>query len=284
MSDEQTRGVFGTATVWHPRGVSVQMPVPFGPTGLDHAGALRAVAAALDAGWLAAAPGLEAGEEKEEIGWVVRRSKTNDDGSVTPVVDLYVANDHLKHPILSVYLNKPEDVAAFEYASGMRLAAIEEYIGDNKIERGKKPALDKLVTRAPKPFGVIFGPNPRYDEREAAAVAARGKGEVYGVAKRKIVRWADQRPAQTGDAPPANGTRQAGSPQTSPQQAGAPSESEFMELLERKGKTLTEALVAIDAKKGTRYAADRAPFAAVNPEHLAGYARWLEKQEDVVRF
>ncbi|TXI12373.1 MAG: hypothetical protein E6Q76_01095 [Rhizobium sp.] len=188
MSEE-----FGRVKLFHPSGVLVELPVPvWGEEAPDYGRALRAVSAALAAGWLGCAPGLEAGEQREEAGYVVRRSKDNADNTVTPIVDLYPANDATKFAFLSVYLNTDADVSAFQAASGLRLSDLPMYVGDNKIERGKKRELDKLVTKAPRPFAVVLTANPKYDEKEAEA--ARAAGKMYAVPKRKFVRWADAKP------------------------------------------------------------------------------------------
>lgn len=161
----------------------------------------KAIQGFLDAGFTVLAPGLEEGEQKEEVGFVVRREKFNQDKSVTPIVDLYANHDAMKHPILSIYLNTQEDVSAFEVAAGTRLISLPLYEGEGRIERGKNPRMDAKVWRANRPFGVVFTKNPKYDEAEDKATKA--KGEVYGVPKRKFVRWAE---AKVPAKEPAKGT------------------------------------------------------------------------------
>lgn len=65
-------------------------------------------------------------------------------------------------------------------------------------------------------------------------------------------------------------------------QASTPAitKEEFGAMLARKGKTWAGALAGWDAAKGTTYVADKSPFEKVNPEHIAGYFRWLQKQPD----
>ncbi len=176
----------GWVKLYHASGALVTLPVT--ATVQDYAAFYANVTAAVAAGFLVREPGLEAGEMKEEVGFVVRRSKDNDRGGVTPVIDLYPANERATFAILTIYLNTPEEVQAFERATGAKLDRIPKYIGDNKIERGKKRELDELVYKLPHAVGVIYQKNPKYDEAEAAA--ARGKGEIYGISKRKFLRWA----------------------------------------------------------------------------------------------
>jgi hypothetical protein len=186
MSDD-AKQMTGFVKLHHSSGALVTLPVP-DHTDFDYVTAFRNVTAAIAAGFTVSASGLEAGEHVEQIGYVVRRSKDSREGGTTPVVDLYPANDAAKFAVLSVYLNTDDDVKAFEKAAGMTLDKIPLYIGDNKIERGKKKDTDKLVAKAPHPFGVVLMANPKYDEAEATATKA--KGDVYPVAKRKFVRWA----------------------------------------------------------------------------------------------
>jgi hypothetical protein len=194
MSDDFSNG---SMKVFHPRGPQVWLPVPFDG---DYRKAFAAVGAALDAGFLAVAPGLEPGEEKEQVGWLVRGS-VEQDGETTPYLLLYSADDNMSYSFLKVYLNKPEDVAAFEFASGMKLDRIPEYEGNDKPERGTSAKLEKYFARPSRPFTVVYKHNPKYDESAKAAAVA--KKEIYKVPVRLFVRWADMKPAiepDSGDA------------------------------------------------------------------------------------
>lgn len=55
---------------------------------------------------------------------------------------------------------------------------------------------------------------------------------------------------------------------------------QFAALLAKKGKTWAGALAGWDSAKGTKYVEQKASFDKVAPEHIAGYAGWLEKQPD----
>ncbi len=165
--------------LWHPRGPQVTLPLP-----PDPAAALAAVSAALDAGWLVQAPGLEEGEEREMIGWVLKSIHSNE-GRETPFVLLYSCNEALTWSILKVYLNTPQDQAAFEHASGMKLSEMPEYVGQDKPQRGTNHRTDTYIVPAPKPFGVVFKKNPKHDQTEAGKMKPA----------RIFVRWADTAPA-----------------------------------------------------------------------------------------
>lgn len=213
MSDNS--GYSGFVKLYTPAGALVTLPVPIGKidSGDFYKVAFSAISEAIAAGFLVHAPGLEAGEQKGEIGYVLRRSKLNEDKSETPIVDLYLVNDAVKFKVLSVYLNKDQDVAAFEKASGIGLASLREFPGTAAPERGASRQSDSYITRVPKPFGVVMEQNPKYDEKEA--VAARGKGEIYGVPKRKFVRWEwVSTPPDSTQNPASNATQSPAEPDT----------------------------------------------------------------------
>ncbi len=173
------------AKLYHPKGVLVTIPFP-----VDPIACMDAVAAALDAGWLVTAPGLEEGEENEMVGWVLQGSLTHD-GRETAFVLLYSVNDAYKWSFLKVYLNTEADVKAFEYASKMRLDKVTPYVGNDKPQRGASPKTDRFIFPVPRPFGVVFKKNPKHDPN-----TEEGKMKPA----RLFVRWADQKTTQA--APP----------------------------------------------------------------------------------
>lgn len=170
----------GWVKLWHPAGVLVSLPVP---TILGPMQALGYVGECLAAGWLANAPGLEEGETKQEIGYVVMREKENADRTVTPMMDLYPADDGMKYSCLTIYLNTKEQRDHFEAMSGLKLMNLQAFIGENKIERGAKRTTDALVYKVKRPFAVVYKPNPKYDPDEKDP----GKKKP----KRLFVRWID---------------------------------------------------------------------------------------------
>lgn len=131
-------------------------------------------------------------EKTEPVGAFVRRDK---DG--TPVIDLYPDQPGTKFPIATYYLNTSEQIREFCQTVGYKLDDIPIYVGDNKIERGKKPALDRFVITTRNPFAVVVTNNPKYSEQEAQA--ARAAGKIYAVPKRRVVRIvALNRPSPNG--------------------------------------------------------------------------------------
>src|ERR1019366_700910 len=195
----------GTAKLFHPRGPLVKLPVPSDPKE-----AFEHISKCLDAGWLVAAPGLEMGEQKEEVGYIVR-GECDGNGEVTPFLLLYSSNEGMSFSFLKVYLNTTEDTAAFEFAAKMRLKDFPVYAGNDKPERGKSAKLDSYIVKVKKPFGVILKGNPKYNEIDRAAHLT--KNEIYKVPRRLFVRWVDQ-------APPASAKNEA--PPTPPAKPAAP--------------------------------------------------------------
>ncbi len=169
----------GWVKIWHKRGVLVTVPLRGEASTFS-----QQIDALFDQGFLAQAPGLEEGEEKEQIGWVLRSVHSNE-GRETPFVLLYSANEALTWSILKIYLNTDQDQAAFEFASKMRLSDLPEYVGQDKPQRSASGRTDKYIVPAPKPFGVVFRKNPKHDATEAGKMKPA----------RLFVRWADVAPA-----------------------------------------------------------------------------------------
>jgi hypothetical protein len=154
---------------------------------LHYQDSFAAVEAILAAGFLVTAPGLEEGEHKEVISHVVKREKENQDGSQTTIVDLYPAGE-ARYSFLSVYLNSGDQVAAFEYASGLSVGKLPLYVGAGKIERGANKKSDALIIPTPSPFSVVWKLNPKYNPDETDATKKKPK--------RLFVRWDKQKSEQ----------------------------------------------------------------------------------------
>lgn len=118
----------------------------------------------LSKGLLLTEPGLEAGELKETAGWVARGTQTNADGE-TPVIFLYADNQKMHHKLVRCYLNTPDDISAFETASGLRLLDLPLWEAKGEPERGAAKE-DKYVIRCPHPFAFVYKKNPRYNPEE----------------------------------------------------------------------------------------------------------------------
>lgn len=193
MADNTNEGASpnGWTKAYHPSGLQVTLPIPTDALITIEAAKLTLmnVSNYVGAGWLVNPPGLEDGEKEDFITRVVKRVKGNDDGTETPVVDVYPGRANFR--ILGIYLNTPADVQAFEKAADVKLAELPLYEGDNSIECGKGPKTDKYVIAVPKPFKVIFKMNPAYEGDEDKKHS-----------KRLFLRWGVTAPALT-EAPEA---------------------------------------------------------------------------------
>lgn len=194
---EQQESCCGWVKLYHPRGPLVTLPAGRGP--VDYKPIFANVSAALDAGFLVNAPGLEQGETRLEITSVVRMTKENRDRSESPMIALYEHGNAFKS--LTVYLDTEDDITSFLRASGLRnLQELPLLDGTTAPERGKSKSADGKVITLPKPFGVIVGPNPRYDAGKAARAT---QADPYTVPKTVFVRWAELAPlADPTKAPP----------------------------------------------------------------------------------
>jgi len=149
----------GWAKFYHPTtGVLVTLPVE----ATSPKAAMQSVERYLAAGWKAEYAEVEK-ETRVEVRHIVRRVKTNADGTETPVLDVYNGG---KFRILGVYLNTPQDVAAFEHAFGKKLTELPLYEGGSPIERGANPRLDSKYVVAVSGVSVVYKPNPRWEGEE----------------------------------------------------------------------------------------------------------------------
>ena len=186
---------FGSMRLFHPSGIAVELPVPVDmATKVDFRAALMAVNDALAAGWLAVPAGLESGEDRGMVGFVVRSVHEGKGGILVPVVDLYSTAANESWQFLRVYLDDPQRVAAFEYASGLTLAKMQEH-DKGHLERGKSVSAKYFNTPA-RPFGVIFTYNPKFDPNETDVAKKKPK--------RIFARWVDEMPAKAAEPPKEN--------------------------------------------------------------------------------
>lgn len=130
-------------------------------------------------GFMLTEPGLEEGEKKEQVGYFVRRNKDNNDGTTTPIIDCYPANDKTIFKFISVYLNTQEDVDAFEKASGWTLKNCTSWDTDTAPQRDNKRA---PFLKPVSPFSAVYKANPYYEEGNKKP-------------KHLFVRWEGSRPA-----------------------------------------------------------------------------------------
>lgn len=197
MQDE----CFALTRVYHPSGAQVSIPIGLAQELTVEIGALllRSVDNLLASGWSVNLPGVELDEKVEEIGFVGRREKFNtNDNSTTPIVDLYPNKEPQRggaFKLLHMYLNTPDDIAAFENATGVSLNQIPLYNGDNAIERGK--GKDSFILQFAAPVKLVWKQNPAWEGDQDKKHP-----------KRIFVRWFDARPAIPAGKPAQSMTLQ----------------------------------------------------------------------------
>jgi hypothetical protein len=202
---EQKAVATARTKLYTPTGLMVEVTIPAGEpiTPEQWAGMLTSLLNAKTVGWLPAPIGSD-DELQEDVEYVVLREKQNKNGTITPIVDLYGPNrPDLKFCLFSQYLNTDNEIAEFEHISGLRLADLPLYVGENKIVRGTNARADALIIRANHPFSVVHEPNPKHDPNETDPAKKKPA--------RKFVRWVSDRlrPSQTPAAAPQ---QQAGRP------------------------------------------------------------------------
>lgn len=175
--------ITGWTRLYHPAGVQVTIPIPLEkPISPETAqSALNSVSSLLDAGWLVDAPGLEEGEQKQEVVSVSRRESK--DG--TPIVAFYLAHPKTVKKFLHAYLNNQEDVLAFEAATGLRLNAIPIWPGERDIDRDHREA-NKYIVPLSRPIHIVWAINPKWQMWSAEGGKATGAIEPH---KRILVRY-----------------------------------------------------------------------------------------------
>lgn len=154
---------FGTVKLYHPEvPEAVFLPlVCFGfENELDPKAAYDCITAYLEAGFLSAPRGVEAGSEVHEAALAVRRQKKNDDNTITPVIDFYPGG-RANFKIVSTYLNTDIDIAAFEAASGLKLKGMPLFKGKAAMEKSDEQFVEFGV-ELPAPLRVLRKLNDKY--------------------------------------------------------------------------------------------------------------------------
>ncbi len=190
--------ITGWTRLYHPAGVQVTIPIPLDvPIGADAAqAALASVSTLLDAGWAVDAPGLEEGEQKQEVVSVSRRESK--DG--TPIVAFYLSHPKTMKKFLHQYLNKTEDVQAFEVATGLKLESIPLWMGERDIDKDHREA-GKYIIPLARPIHLVWTVNPKWQQWSAEGGKATGAIEPH---KRILVRY--DAPQSAPAAKPATGS------------------------------------------------------------------------------
>lgn len=161
--NEQENSNNGWVKLYHPIAGGVQCTLPLTMVALtpDQAkGMFESLNRLLEAGFVTTQQGLENGETREAVTHLAKRSKVNQDGTVTPIVDVY-CNGNFK--VVGIYLNNLDDQEAFNDAFGIGLNKIPLWEGDSSIERGKNAERDKKYVIPVSGVDVIYKINPKWE-------------------------------------------------------------------------------------------------------------------------
>ena len=195
---DTTSETTGWVKLYHPCGSQVTLPVPVNTQlTADQIAALARIMvdAYLNSGFQVNAPGLEEGEQKKEVAFVSRRAGRDE----TPIVAFYIDHPKVFKKSLHVYLNKAEDVEAFEAATGLKLMDIPLWDGERDIDRDNKSAA-KYILPLPRPISLIYEVSEKWTRWNAENGKAAGEVEPH---KLLLVRYEAGAPAKAAapDAP-----------------------------------------------------------------------------------
>lgn len=191
--ESNTTQITGWIKLYHPSGAQVSLPMPLLAriTTQQAMEVLGSVSEYLNVGFLVNAPDLEDGELVEEVNAVARREAKDE----TPIIDFYSSNMKLLKKFMHVYLNTEQDAAAFEEATGLKLAALPVYDGALAIARDDNKAR-KYIVNLPRPIKLAWKLSPKWEEWKAAG------GEGNEPHKRMLTRYETGLPAAKGEPAP----------------------------------------------------------------------------------
>lgn len=166
-----SESAFTAFRLWSADGMQVtfSFPLPCQSPGdfsdADAQAVQKAIATGVRNGFFAAEPSKLEGEKLHTVWGVIRRGKVNDDGTETAIMDFYAENEKMVYAFFKHYLNKPEDVTAFEAATGMKINEIPLFDGSAALEK-TAGTFGKYIRLAPNKPRVALTPNPYYDANE----------------------------------------------------------------------------------------------------------------------
>jgi hypothetical protein len=203
MNDTTPNPITGWTRLFHPSGAQVTLPIVYATA----SNMFGQVDAYLGAGFQVNAPGLEEGEQKQEVVSVSRREGKDS----TPIVAFYLAHPKTVKKFLHSYLNNQEDVLAFETATGLKLDSIPLWAGERDIDKDSRQA-DEYIIPLPRPINLVWEVNPKWQTWSTEGGKSTGAIEPH---KRILVRYDAtgikpvnaplSTPATPGDPKPAAG-------------------------------------------------------------------------------
>lgn len=173
-------------------------------------------------GFTLSAPGLEVGEDVDTVGYVLRKDKTNDDGTTSSAIALYPANDKATKKWLWVYLDTEEDIKAFEDATGVTLKSMK--VWPTKQAPDREPSAAEYFKVVKPGCTAVYEPNPKWISEE----------ETKFTPKRLFVRWGKNTTTTTQTTPPS-----PANPPPAVAQAAEPATPEPSRVAELRNEELT---------------------------------------------
>jgi hypothetical protein len=143
----------GWVKLFSPENALITIPLdPNDPISAQQAAnLLTSVRNLITAGFSVLEHGLDEGELSLTASLVSRRTA----GDQTPIIDFFDAHPKIEKKVIHTYLNTPEDVAAFEKASGLKLSDIPEWDGELAISKTSAKA-GKYIVKMRQPVKVIY--------------------------------------------------------------------------------------------------------------------------------
>lgn len=277
MTIPQAEPEVTTATfkVWAPQGVDVIVRTPVSN---PHA-LLTLITDYMSAGFSANPPGiinLESDEQKKTIAIAVRREKRNDDGSVSPVIDVYADRDQYR--FTSIYLDTPDEITDFEAHAGVKLANMPLYESQSPLQRDLMH--QHRVEVACKPFDAIRRENGEQNIGGVTRMTYRFDRYADSALLQKM---AGKPPAQdrTVERPAPQVTQPAHKPATDLTVAGA--------TAYHAGEILTVEYLTTETRNGTQWGtayamSDGIPFVIpLYPEHAKVIADLIGTDDRTLR-
>ena len=150
---------FAYADLHHRSGLRLRIAFPLDSEHHPAGNLNKLIDGYLAAGFSVREPGVEPGQETEEVGFVVRTLVAGRSGQCSRIF-FYSPHEKVIHKVLDKYLNDENDIREFEAVSGLKLASVA--VWPAKAPPTKTDGGNFIVRT--KPFSVIAKANPDYVE------------------------------------------------------------------------------------------------------------------------
>jgi hypothetical protein len=163
MSEQENKS--GWVKLFSPEGALVTIPIDLASviTPEQANNILYSVRNLCVVGFSVIEKGLEEGELTLTAASVARRTA----GDQTPIIDFFDPHPKVEKKTLHTYLNSPEEIEAFENASGLKLSAIPEWEGEIAIAKTHAKA-GKYIIKMHQPVKIVYRISQKWLEWNAA--------------------------------------------------------------------------------------------------------------------